>query len=218
MQPMTSASAHTLPIPLERGRSPLREPSAAFGPQGQALDLLDCIDEAQSWAEEGLATAERTIRRLPERAEVLGLSTGRLRELVAACIGESDVDPWSIAPPHGGRLVRDLLAVGEALATVRSRSRAASKHVIRLALQATSLAQRAKASLRDDDPIELLATTAWLDGLPARAKELAERSRSRLGGLPTRADALHATVQRIVVSRPRRRRVPTDRLLAVGAG
>lgn len=217
MQPMTSASVHTLPMPLSRGESPLREPTAAYGPQAQALDLLDCIDEAQSWAEHALGTAERIVRGLPERASVLGLRTDALRRLVAACVGDSDEDPWSLAPEEGTRLVRDLMAVGEALATVRSRSRAASKHVMRLALQAPAMARRAKASVCDDDPVSAAATLAWLDGLPERAKDLAERSRSRLGGLPLRADALHARVERIVSARPRRRRsrVPTDRFPVV---
>ena len=52
----------------------------------------------------------------------------------------------------------------------------------------------------------------------AQVKIVAERSRLRLGGLPVRADALHASLERAVVARPRRRaRVPTDRLLALAA-
>ncbi|MCB9713560.1 MAG: hypothetical protein H6712_06895 [Myxococcales bacterium] len=214
---MTSASDRTLPIPRQGDRSPLREPSPVLGPVGQALDLLDCIDDAQSWAEEALGSGERFLRSLPERAAALSLTTGSLRRLVAACLGTEAVDPWSIAPANGERLVRDLLAVREAMATVRTRSRAAGKHVIRLALQAPALVRRAQAALAEEDEPNL-TTKVWIDGLPERAKELAERSRLRLGGLPVRADALHASLERAVVARPRRRaRVPTDRLLALAA-
>lgn len=216
MHPMISEPEPTLPIRVASGGSPLREPAVELGPVARALDLLDCIDEAQSWAEAALSDAERVARSLPSRAAALSMTTPALRELVAACVGESPYEPWALVPTGGERLVRDLLVVGEALATVGSRSRAAAKHVMRLALAAPGLAQDARHSLRAADEGALL-THAWLDGLSGRARDLGERSRMRLGGLPTRADALRSGLRRVSVAPPARRRsrVPTDKLFAL---
>lgn len=218
MECVTSASSVARP-----GRpSPLRVPDPTLDALGQARDLLACIDAAQAWARRPLQTALALADGLPSRAQALGMSTLALRTLVVACLEPDDdlpIDPYALVPRAGRPLVRDLQALAAALWTLRTRARAASRHVMQLALLAPPLVRRASrvaladarirgpvdavtdpsgdASTDDDDPRAI--TSAGLAQLPTRIKLRAARARSQLLSLPGHADELRRTLRFVVV-------------------
>ncbi len=207
--------------------SPLRVPDPSLTGPGQAIDLLDCIDEALTWAERPMQTATRVSRTIPGRAAALGLSTPQLRALVEMCLGDAEgrtVDPRPLLPEAAGSLIDDLETIAASLHAVRTRARVANKHVMRLALQAPGLARRARQHQGDANAETWAATKAWLDGLSERAKAHADRARSHLGGLPTQAQMLQRSLAGARVPRGRRRRPKTslrrttERMQPVGGG
>ncbi|MEM7154874.1 MAG: hypothetical protein AAF799_18635 [Myxococcota bacterium] len=211
---MINEDADTLRIPRKWMRSalaaaaeveissePLRGPDRRLGPTGQALDLLDCIDDSFAWAEKALQGAEALIEALPARAAEVGWSTTQLRTVAALCLEElgSTFDPYAMVPERGHRLVHELFTLGDTLRSVRSRSRSAGKHVLRLALQAPGVVARARRAVELSHADDASSTLAWLQGLPSRAKDSAYAVRLRLSALPARAEALRQRLQDLSV-------------------
>ncbi len=193
---------------------PLRQPDPTLSPAGQAIDLLDCIDEALTWAEEPMQTAIRVMRSVPERAAALRLSNSELNTLVEACLRrgtDPTVDPRTLVPRTGRALISDLETIAAALDTACTRSRAAGKHVMRLALQAPALARRARVRPDDcGDTESRAATDAWLSGFSGRAKVHSDRARDGVGGLPAQAEMLRRRLLHLRVPRATRRRRSAD--------
>jgi len=188
---------------------PLRQPDPTLSPAGQAIDLLDCIDQALTWAEEPMQTAIRVARSVPERAVALGLSTSELNTLVGVCLrraADSTIDPHALVTRTGAALISDLETIAAALDTACTRSRAAGKHVMRLALQAPALARRASMRPADGDD----ATNAWLAGFSGRAKVHSDRARDGVGGLPAQAEVLRRRLLELRVPQSSRRRRSAD--------
>ena len=196
---LRSALAATAEV--EISSSPLRGPDLRLNPTGQALDLLDCIDDSFAWAEKSLRRAERFIESLPARAAEVGWSTTQLRGVATLCLDEFDMgfDPFTMVPKRGHRLVQELLTLGATLRSIRGRARDAGKHVLRLALQAPAIATRARRTVDGSDADDAGSTLTWLHALPTRAKELAYGVRQRLSTLPGRADALRDRLQTLSV-------------------
>jgi len=170
--------------PPELEALPLRQPDPSLSPAGQAVDLLDCIDEALAWAEGSLQTALRVARDLPARAGARGLSSADLRRMVERGLEEGAPLEWR-ADPRADPLAEDLRVLDTALHEACTRARMAGTHVMRLALRAPELARRAQAHANRDP-----ATGAWLMGLAEQAKDRADRAREGLWVVPRQAQDL----------------------------